>query len=100
MIWSFFNQRQQIRSGVEAAYRIVMKKSQPIEVPENINDLASSSSDDAPTTNFADLDFDKRVKSYCKKISLFSLHEDMDKVRKKKHYKDLAAKLNTARQLA
>ena len=70
-----------------------MKENQPIEVSQEvISDLASSSSsDDAPTTNFGDLDFDKEVESYYKK-SLDSLHEDMDK----KYYEDLAAKLNTA----
>ena len=102
MIWGFFNQRHKVRSGAEAGYRIVMKESQPIEVPENINDLASSSSsptiDDVPTTNFGDLDFDKGVESYYKK-SLDSLHEDTEKARKK-YYEDLAAKLDTARQLA
>jgi import inner membrane translocase subunit TIM54 len=98
MIWGFFNQRHKVRSGAEAGYRIVMKESQPIEVPENIIDLASSSSPDAPTTNFGDLDFDKGVESYYKK-SLDSLHEDTEKAREK-YYKDLAAKLNTARQLS
>lgn len=101
MIWGFFNQRHKVRSGAEAGYRIVMKESRPIEVPENINDLTSSSSptiDDAPTTNFGDLDFDRGVESYYKK-SLNSLHEDTEKARKK-YYKDLAAKLDTARQLA
>ena len=99
MIWGFFNQRHKVRSGAEAGYRIVMKESQPIEVPENINELASSSIDnDTPTANFGDLDFDKKVESYYKK-SLDSLHEDTEKARKK-YYGDLAAKLDTARQLA
>ena len=101
MIWGFFNQRHKVRSGAEAGYRVVMKESQPIEVPEKIYDLASSSNstiDDAPTTNFGDLDFDKGVESYYKK-SLDSLHEDTEKARKK-YYEDLAAKLDTARQLA
>lgn len=101
MIWGFFNQRHKVRSGAEAGYRVVMKESQPIEAPENINDLASSSSptiDNAPITNFGDLDFDKGVESYYKK-SLDSLHEDTEKARKK-YYEDLAPKLDTARQLA
>lgn len=99
MIWGFFNQRHKVRSGAEAGYRIVMKESQPIEVPENINDLLSSSNPtihDAP--NFGHLDFDKGVESYYKK-SLDSLHEDTEKARKK-YYEDLAPKLDTARQLA
>jgi import inner membrane translocase subunit TIM54 len=76
-----------------------MKESQPIEVPENIDDLVSSSTiDNAPTTNFGDLDFDKGVESYYKK-SLDSLQEGTEKARKK-YYEDLAAKLDTARQLA
>lgn len=99
MIWGFFNQRHKVRSGAEAGYRIVMKESQPINVPENINDFPSSPTiDDAPTTNFGDLDFDKGVESYYKK-SLDSLHEDTEKARKK-YYEDLAPKLDTARQLA
>lgn len=98
MIWGFFNQRHKVRSGAEAAYRIVMKESQPIQVPENINDLTSTTIDDAPITNFGDLDFDKGVESYYKK-SLDSLHEDTEKARKK-YYDELAVKLNTARQLA
>ena len=101
MIWGFFNQRHKVRSGAEAAYRVVMKESRPFEVPENIDDLALSTSstiDDAPTTNFGDLDFDKGVESYYKK-SLDSLHEDTEKARKK-YYEDLAAKLDKARQLA
>ena len=99
MIWDFFNQRHKVRSGAEAGYRVVMKKSQPIEVPENIDDLASSSNstiENAP--NFGDLNFDKGVESYYKN-SLDSLHEDTEKARKK-YYEDLAAKLDTARQLA
>lgn len=101
MIWGFFNQRHKVRSGAEAGYRIVMKESQPINVPENVNDLASPSgptTDDAPATNFGDLDFDKGVESYYKK-SLDSLPEDTEKARKK-YYEDLTPKLDTARHLA
>ena len=101
MIWGFFNQRHKVRSGAEAGYLIVMNETRAIEVPENVDDFASSSSstiDDARTTNFGDLDFDKGVESYYKK-SLDSLHEDTEKARKK-YYENLAAKLDTARQLA
>ena len=101
MIWDFFNQRHKIRSGAEAGYRIVMKESRPIKVPENIHDLSSSNpatADDIPSTNFGDLDFDKGAESYYKK-SLDSLHKDTEKARQK-YYEDLAAKLDTARQLA
>ena len=96
MIWGFFNQRHKVRAGAEAGYRIVMKESRPVEVPEISNDLTSSS--DGPPTDFGDLDFDKGVESYYKR-SLDSLHEDTEKARKK-YYEDLAAKLDTARQLA
>ena len=102
MIWGFFNQRHKVRAGAEAGYRLVMRESQPIEVPENINDLTLSSSspstDDVPPTNLGDLDFDKGVESYYRK-SLGSLQEDTEKARKK-YYENLAPQLNTARQLA
>ena len=94
MIWGFFNQRHKVRAGAEAGYRIVMKESQPINIPQNTDNIA----DDAHPTNFGDLDFDKGVESYYKK-NLDSLHENTEKARKK-YYEDLVAKLNTARQLA
>jgi len=97
MIWGFFNQRHKVRVGAEAGYRIVMKESQPINIPENTDSMASVT-DDAPPTNFGDLEFDKGVESYYKK-SLDSLHKNTEKARKK-YYEDLVAKLNTARQLA
>ncbi|KAF8798146.1 hypothetical protein BYT27DRAFT_7178702 [Phlegmacium glaucopus] len=100
MIWGFFNQRHKVRTGAEAGYRIVMKETRPIDVPENIIDLTSSSptTDDVPPTKYGDLDFDIEAESYYKK-SLDSLHQDTEKARKK-YYEGLAAKLNTARQLA
>ena len=100
MIWGFFNQRHQVRSGAKAGYRIIMNENRPIEVPEDANELLSSSptTGDVQATNLGDLDFDKIAESYYKK-SLDSLHEDTEKARKK-YYEDLAAKLRIARQLA
>ncbi|KII88120.1 hypothetical protein PLICRDRAFT_110774 [Plicaturopsis crispa FD-325 SS-3] len=79
MLWDFFNQRHKVRSGAEAAYRLVEKSTRPI---------------DAST----DLDFSVESEAYYKS-SLASTAEDIESARTK-YYDALPAKLETARALA
>ncbi|KAJ7578475.1 inner membrane protein import complex subunit Tim54-domain-containing protein [Mycena floridula] len=80
MIWGFFNHREKVRSGAEAAYRLVMGETRPLECPTDLNG--------------GDLDFDLEVESYYRPNEL-----EIDKAREK-YYAALPEKLKTARELA
>ncbi|RDB21218.1 Mitochondrial import inner membrane translocase subunit TIM54 [Hypsizygus marmoreus] len=99
MIWEFFNRRHSVRSGAEAAYRLVMKSTRPIVPPEF---EPESIFGDITTTNKpvnqGDLDFDKHVESFYKN-SLNKIPAETEKARAK-YYEALPAKLATARALA
>ncbi|PFH54230.1 hypothetical protein AMATHDRAFT_135423 [Amanita thiersii Skay4041] len=78
MLWGFFNQRHQVRSGAEAAYRLIMKTTRRIDKGQN------------------DLDFGTMDEAYYKKSSLV---DDINAARKK-YYEALPAKLDVARALS
>ncbi|KAF8637378.1 hypothetical protein AX17_002877 [Amanita inopinata Kibby_2008] len=83
MLWDFFNQRHKVKSGAEAAYRLISKNTKSIDGPQSAN-----------VQN--DLDLGKDAEAFYKKSSLV---EDIDRARKK-YYEQLPAKLETARALA
>ena len=93
MISGFFNQRHKVRTGAEAAYRLVKQNTRPFEAPPATADDPTHASR-KPT----DLDFDRKAESYYKK-SLSSIPDDIEKARKK-YYDALPAKLATARAIA
>jgi len=102
MIWDFFNQRHKVRSGSEAAYRLVMKQTRPI-IPPTSSPLTGLQGPDAAAAETSDqqgddLDFDKDVESYFKS-SLSSTITDIEK-RRREYYASLPAKLETARALS
>jgi import inner membrane translocase subunit TIM54 len=84
MIWDFFNQRHKVRSGAEAAYKLVMKTS---------FDTSSS----IHPAEYSDLDFNQEAESFYK--SSTSTFPADDKARRK-YYEALPAKLETARAIA
>ncbi|KAF8911063.1 mitochondrial import inner membrane translocase subunit TIM54 [Gymnopilus junonius] len=102
MIWGFFNQRHKVRSGAEAGYRLVMKQTRPIQVPDTLNEnnyqASEESSREEATPSLGDLDFDKESEGYYKK----SMDEFPDEVEnnRQKYYDALPAKLAIARELA
>lgn len=101
MVWDFFNQRYKVRSGSEAAYRLIMKQTRPIIPPS----LSSFDESQNPTATLqpldqhgGDLDFDKEAESYFKS-SLSSSATDIEDARTK-YYDALPARLETARALS
>lgn len=103
MMWDFFNERHKVRSGSEAAYRLVMKQTRPIIPPSSPSsdlfpDTMVEQSEPSLDQHGGDLDFDKEAESYFKK-SLSSTSEEIEKARSK-YYEGLPAKLETARALA
>ncbi|KAF7986543.1 hypothetical protein HWV62_26266 [Athelia sp. TMB] len=106
MMWEFFNQRHKVQSGSEAAYRLVMKQTRPI-IPPSVSsaDFTPSefTSSEGETTKSeavrgGDLDFDIEAEKYFKS-SLSETVAEIEKYRTK-YYKELPAKLETARALA
>jgi len=99
MIWEFFNHRHKVRSGAEAAYRLVNKKTRPFNAPDpNSEPLFADTTVPKINSDQGDLDFDKHVESYYKN-SLSLIPVDIEKARRK-FYEALPAKLETARALA
>lgn len=102
MIWGFFNQRHKVRSGAEAGYRLVMKQTRPIQVPDTLDENNYQASDEfsreKATPSLGDLNFDKESEGYYKK----SMDEFPDEVEnnRQKYYDALPAKLAIARELA
>jgi import inner membrane translocase subunit TIM54 len=96
MIWDFFNQRQKVRSGAEAAYKLVMKTSCPFTGPSPSKHPSDTSSSIHPA-EYSDLDFNQEAESFYK-ISTSTFPAD-DKARRK-YYEALPAKLETARAIA
>lgn len=103
MVWDFFNERHKVRSGSEAAYRLVMNQTRPIipppyPSPNSFPDIAVEQLELSLDQHGGDLDYDKEAESYFKK-SLSSTSEEIEKARSK-YYEGLPAKLETARALA
>lgn len=101
MIWDFFNQRHKVRSGSEAAYRLIMRQSRPIMAPTSSspNDLQDPAVDSRPLDlHGGDLDFDVEAESYFKS-SLSSTATDIEDAREK-YYAALPTKLATARAIS
>ncbi|KAF7440229.1 mitochondrial import inner membrane translocase subunit tim54 [Pleurotus ostreatus] len=99
MIWDFFNQRRYVKSGAEAAYRLVKQVTRPIDVPDTVaQPLFADITKEDEGISHGDLDFDKKVESYYKS-STSSIPSDIEKARKK-YYDALPAKLAVARALA
>lgn len=98
MIWNFFNQRNDVRTGAEAGYKLVLGQTRPFAAPSNTSELLFSditSSSGEPTS---DLDFDKECETHFRK-SLLKLPAENAKAREK-YYAELKTKLETARALA
>lgn len=98
MIWHFFNQRNDVRTGAEAGYKLVLGQTRPFAAPSNtseplFSDITSSSGE--PTS---DPDFDKECETHFRK-SLLKLPAENAKAREK-YYAELKTKLETARALA
>ena len=110
MIWEFFNQRHKARAGAEAAYRLIMGPTRPLNVPpaeqfERIAQEAEARSEPDPSQphlsepSLADLDFDKDVEPYYKKSFVRDFAPEIAKAREE-YYAKLPARLETARALA
>jgi import inner membrane translocase subunit TIM54 len=90
MILDFFNQRHKVRSGAEAAYRIIMSDTRPFRAPLDPGGQAQDTS--------SDLEFGKETEAYYKS-SLSAIPEEIEKARGK-YYKELPGRLATAREIA
>jgi mitochondrial import inner membrane translocase subunit TIM54 len=102
MMWDFFNQRHKVRSGSQAAYRLIMNHTRPIIPPfsssfAELQDLKASSAQSLDQHG-GDLNFDKEAESYFKS-SLSSTTTDIEKAREN-YYTALPGKLETARALS
>jgi import inner membrane translocase subunit TIM54 len=97
MIWDFFNQRHKVRSGAEAAYKLVMKTSCPFAGPSPSKHPSDTSSSIHPA-EYSDLDSNQEAESFYKS-STSTLPADIDKARRK-YYEALPANLETARAIA
>ena len=79
MIWDFFNERQKVRAGAEAAYKLVSRATRPLD-------------------RATDADFDVSAETYYKS-STATIPADVQKARAE-YYKTLPEKLATARALS
>jgi mitochondrial import inner membrane translocase subunit TIM54 len=92
MIWDFFNQRQRVRDGADAAYRLIAAPPRPIHGPSSYDEHPTK----VDTSPSSDLSFDLQAESFYRATSLPS---DIEKARKS-YYDALQPKIITARQLA
>ncbi|EMD38219.1 hypothetical protein CERSUDRAFT_113375 [Gelatoporia subvermispora B] len=107
MIWDFFNERRKVRSGAEAAYRLIMGQTRPFEAPllhEQPTTFDANAVLEPPKPYLSelspsDLDFDKEAESYYKKSMVRDFESDITKARER-FYKELPQRLDTARALA
>lgn len=98
MIWEFFNERHKVRSGAEAAYKLVVGETRPMTAPDASSPPASA--DPTPADAFqSDLDFDKAVEAWYKPSWVKSFLSDIQKAREA-YYAELPKKLEVARALA
>ncbi|KAI0312086.1 inner membrane protein import complex subunit Tim54-domain-containing protein [Amylostereum chailletii] len=90
MLWDFFNERQKVKAGAEAAYKLIMCQTRPFD--------ASSLSASEESTSTSDLAFDTEAEGFYKS-STAKLPEETSQARDT-YYRGLAEKLKTARELA
>ncbi len=108
MILEFFNERHKVRSGAEAAYKLIMNETRPFLAPppsltsEFLDDdspsqshLSELSSSPLPT----DIEFGTDAEPYYKKSFVESFTSEIAKAREE-YYKTLPEKLATARALS
>lgn len=106
MIWEWFNKRHLVQSGSEAAYRLVLANTRPINVPaqpstEFVDTPAEDKGGITPSEEHlsqGDLDFDLDKEALIKK-SLNKIPEEVEKTRKE-YYEKLPERIATARALA
>ncbi|THH28504.1 hypothetical protein EUX98_g5687 [Antrodiella citrinella] len=106
MIWDFFNERERVRAGAEAAYALIQNETRPFQGPPAPNGkFVDSEFADGPSPaqpyqfeSDTDLDFDKAAEPYFGK-SLTDFVSSIEKARTS-YYKELPARLETARALA
>ncbi|KAI0748556.1 inner membrane protein import complex subunit Tim54-domain-containing protein [Daedaleopsis nitida] len=107
MIWDFFNERQKVREGAEAAIKLVAGSTRPLSAPpaEALSRHEVSTDPMQPQKPFiaelfpTDLDFDREAESYYKKSLVRDFLSEIEKARAD-YYKSLVKKLDTARALA
>ncbi|KAJ7047200.1 inner membrane protein import complex subunit Tim54-domain-containing protein [Mycena alexandri] len=95
MIWQFFNQRHDVRTGAEAGYKLVMRHTRPFSSPpETLFSDITTPTNESPS----DVDFDNACERHFRK-SLSKIPAENAKAREK-YYVELKTKLETARALA
>ena len=108
MIWEFFNERHKVRSGAEAAYKLIMNESRPFTGPSTstsasiMDDLTTSPANPFPSElqpEPTDLEFGKGSESWYKNSTVRDFASDIQKAREG-YYKELPAKLEVARAIA
>ncbi|KAJ3474590.1 hypothetical protein NLI96_g12372 [Meripilus lineatus] len=113
MMWEFFNEREKVRSGAEAAYRLIMGQSRPFIAPppslnnsEFVDEDGQTSSPSQPHQSElssspipTDLEFDVDAEPYYKKSYVNDFADEIAKAREG-YYKSLPEKLATTRSLA
>lgn len=102
MIWEFFNERHKVRSGAEAAYRLIVGETRPITAPsslDNADPTPAESFQADPVSGPSDLDFDKECEAWYKKSFVRDFASEIQKAREE-YYAELPRKLETARALA
>lgn len=108
MIWEFFNERHKVRSGAEAAYKLIMNETRPfIAPPPSLN--SEFLDEDSPSQPYpselsssplpTDLEFGTDAEPYYKASFVKSFTSEIEKAREE-YYKTLPEKLATARALA
>lgn len=112
MMWEFFNERHNVRSGAEAAYKLIMGETRPFIAPppslssDFVNDEHETTSpaqphqsELSPSPISTDLEFGTEAEPFYKKSYVESFASDIEKARQG-YYKTLPEKLEIARALA
>ncbi|KAK7694045.1 hypothetical protein QCA50_003621 [Cerrena zonata] len=108
MIWEFFNERHKVRSGAEAAYKLISNETRPFVGPSNpAREFVADDQTTSPAKPFpseiqpdpTDLDFGKDAEAWYKNSTVKNFASDIQKARDE-YYKELPKKLETARALA
>lgn len=100
MFWEFFNERLKVKAGAEAAYRIIMKETEPFVAPATpfVSEHLPSDSSKPSSSTLGHLGFDAAAEAFYRP-SAASIPSDIQSKREK-FYKELPEKLATARALA
>lgn len=100
MIWDFFNERTKVKAGAEAAYRIIMKETEPFVAPASpfVSESLPSESSSPSSSILGHLSFDAAAEAFYRSNTA-SIPSDIQRKREK-FYKELPEKLATARALA